>query len=73
MLDTMEKTLRYVVYEQDGAFVAQCLDVDVASEGASEAEALGALKEALELYFDGGGGPAISPKALRFGEIAINA
>jgi len=73
MLDTMERTLRYVVYEQDVAFVAQCLDVDVASEGDSEAEALAALKEALELYFDGGGSPVISPKPLRFGEIAINA
>ena len=74
MLENMERTLRYVVYEQDGAFVAQCLDVEVASEGDSEAEALAALKEALELYFDGGGGAtAISPKALRFGEIAIDA
>jgi predicted RNase H-like HicB family nuclease len=69
----MEKTLRYVVYEQDGAFVAQCLDADVASEGDSDVAALAALKEALELYFDGGGNTAISPKALRFGEIAINA
>jgi len=72
MLVHMEKTLHYVVYEQDGAFLAQCLDVDVASEGDSEAAALVELKEALELYFDGGG-QAISPKALRFGEIAINA
>ena len=32
-------------------FVAQCLDVDVASQGSSEEEALEALKEALELHF----------------------
>lgn len=39
------------VIERDGdIFVAQCLDVDVASQGASEKEALANLQEALELY-----------------------
>ncbi len=33
-------------------FVAQCLDVDVASQGATEQEALENLKEALELHFE---------------------
>jgi len=69
----VENTLRYVVFEQDGAFVAQCLDVDVASEGDSEVEALTALKEALELYFEDGRAPAVTSKALRFGELAIHA
>lgn len=32
--------------------VAQCLDVDVASQGRSEEEALANLKEALALYFE---------------------
>ena len=32
-------------------FVAQCLEVDVASQGASEAGALANLREALELHF----------------------
>jgi len=73
MLSAMESILRYVVYQQDGAFVAQCLDVDVASEGDSEQDALAALKEALELYFEGGAMPALTPGALRFGEIAIHA
>ena len=31
--------VRYLIFEQDGAFVAQCLDVDVASEGDTEEEA----------------------------------
>lgn len=48
MLSAMNgRTLRYVVYAQDGAFVAQCLDVDVASEGDIELEAVHHLKEAL--------------------------
>ncbi len=33
-------------------FVAQCLDVDVASQGRSDDEALANLKEALELHFE---------------------
>lgn len=32
--------------------MAQCLEVDVASQGATEEEALVNLKEALELYFE---------------------
>ena len=33
-------------------FVAQCIEVDVASQGKTEQEALDNLREALELYFD---------------------
>jgi predicted RNase H-like HicB family nuclease len=33
-------------------YVAQCLEVDVASQGATENEALDNLREALELYFE---------------------
>ncbi|HEY7093774.1 MAG TPA: type II toxin-antitoxin system HicB family antitoxin [Ktedonobacterales bacterium] len=38
---------------QEGKWhVAQCLEVDVASQGATEDEALANLREALELYFE---------------------
>jgi predicted RNase H-like HicB family nuclease len=40
-----------VVHEGDW-FVAQCLEVDVASQGETEEEALANLREALELYFE---------------------
>lgn len=33
-------------------FVAQCLEVDVASQGETETEALNNLQEALELHFE---------------------
>ncbi len=33
-------------------YVSQCLEVDVASQGESEEEALANLKEALELHFE---------------------
>jgi predicted RNase H-like HicB family nuclease len=39
-----------VVQREGDVFVAQCLDVDVASQGASKEEALANLQEALELY-----------------------
>lgn len=49
----MERKLSYVVFREEGAFVARCLDIDVASDGLTEQEAVVSLKEALELYFDG--------------------
>ncbi|WP_459178172.1 type II toxin-antitoxin system HicB family antitoxin [Leptospira santarosai] len=33
-------------------YVAQCLEVDVASQGGTEEEALSNLQEALELHFE---------------------
>ncbi len=33
-------------------YVAQCLEVDVASQGATVEEALANLREAVELYFE---------------------
>lgn len=33
-------------------FVARCLDIDVASDGATDIEALDNLREAIELYFE---------------------
>ena len=39
------------VWQEGSLFVAQCLDVDVASQGETEVTALEALREALELHF----------------------
>ena len=49
------------------------LSPDIASEGDTEDEALANLKQALELYFEGG--PAVSTPigTLRFGELAFDA
>jgi predicted RNase H-like HicB family nuclease len=44
--------LQCVVYRERDHYVAQCLNVDVSSFGASESEALENLREALELYFE---------------------
>lgn len=44
--------LKYVVVPEGDAFVARCLNPDVASDGASQTEAVANLQEALELYFE---------------------
>jgi predicted RNase H-like HicB family nuclease len=41
------------VTPEDNGYVAQCLEVDVASQGDTVEQALANLKEALELYFEG--------------------
>lgn len=40
------------VWKEGDWYVAQALEVDVASQGESEEEALDNLREALELYFE---------------------
>lgn len=44
--------IKYEVYPEDGIFVARCLDIDVVSDGATDAEAVENLREAIELYFE---------------------
>jgi predicted RNase H-like HicB family nuclease len=69
------RTLHYVTWEEDDAYVAQCLDVDVASEGDTQDEAIANLKEALELYFDDANQhePLLPPTRVRLGEMRIDA
>ncbi|MBC7909243.1 MAG: type II toxin-antitoxin system HicB family antitoxin [Pyrinomonadaceae bacterium] len=47
----MKRNFNATVWQEGAWFVAQCLEVDVASQGATEAEALANLSEALELHF----------------------
>ena len=39
------------IWREGDWYVSQCLEVDVASQGETEEEALSNLKEALELHF----------------------
>jgi predicted RNase H-like HicB family nuclease len=43
--------LQASIVPEGSGFVAQCLEIDVASQGDTVDEALHNLKEALELYF----------------------
>jgi predicted RNase H-like HicB family nuclease len=72
-MPTATRHLKYAIYPEDDAFTAQCLNIDIASEGDSEQEALANLREALELYFEGGV-VSVEPTpsgAVRFGELVI--
>lgn len=71
----MERNLKYVVFAEDGAFVARCLDVEVASEGDTNEEAIANLREALELYFDDHTASLaeLPPRTYQFGEVPVHA
>ena len=48
----MKKQFTASIWQEGDIFVAQCLEIDIASQGSSEDEALKNLKEAIELYFE---------------------
>ena len=48
----MKRPFTASVWQEGAWFVAQCLEVDVASQGQTVEEALANLREALELHFE---------------------
>lgn len=48
----MRRTLTASLTRENDHYVAQCLEVDIASQGETEDEALANLREALELHFE---------------------
>lgn len=58
----MKRPFAATVWREGKWCVSQCLEVDVASQGESEQEALANLKEALELHFE-------PPRATRLPEV----
>jgi len=48
----MKRPFAASVWREGNWYVSQCLEVDVASQGETEEEALSNLKEALELHFE---------------------
>jgi len=55
--------IQYEVYQEDGLFIARCLNFDVTSDGATDAEAVDNLREAIELYFERNAEAAIATQA----------
>ncbi|HJZ68334.1 MAG TPA: type II toxin-antitoxin system HicB family antitoxin [Blastocatellia bacterium] len=47
----MKRRFTASVWQEGEWFVAQCMQVDVASQGVTEDEALNNLRDALELHF----------------------
>lgn len=59
------------IIQEGSGFVAQCLEVDVASQGDSAEEALSNLQEALELFFEGEQPRTIRPAQIRTLELPL--
>lgn len=55
------KRLHSVIWKEDKLYVAKALEVEIASQGKSQKEALDNLKEALELYFEDQSGAELTP------------
>ena len=67
----MKRPFPASVWREGNWFVAQCLEIDIASQGESEEEALANLKEALELNFE----PPVAtrPPRVRIIEVEVGA
>ena len=63
------QTFTASISQEDELFIAQCLEVDVASQGKNEDEAINNLREALELYLEAPQ-PTVMPKLRKF-EVSI--
>jgi predicted RNase H-like HicB family nuclease len=48
----MKRPFAATVWREGSWYVSQCLEVDVASQGETQEEALANLKEAIELHFE---------------------
>ena len=48
----MKRLFNATVWQEDDWYVAQCLEVDVASQGESEDKAIANLREVLQLHFE---------------------
>ena len=48
----MKRPFAATVWREGNWYVSQCVEVDVASQGESEEEALENLKQALDLHFE---------------------
>jgi predicted RNase H-like HicB family nuclease len=67
------KSVHYTLYREESDYVAQCLDFDVSSFGATKEEALQMLKEAVELYLEDDAAAAPAPRIsdISVGELAL--
>lgn len=67
----MKRPSAATVWREGSWYIAQCLEVDVASQGESEEEAPANLKEALELHFEPP--QATRPPEIRTIEVEVGA
>jgi predicted RNase H-like HicB family nuclease len=70
-MGVMKRSFAATVWSEGEWYVAQCLDIDIASQGGTESEALDNLKEALELHYE----PPVAtrPPKVRLIEVEVGA
>lgn len=66
----ISKGLTAITWKEEKLWVSQCLNVDIASVGKTQEEALQNLQEALELYFEDGRSAALSP--ITHGSVSVH-
>ena len=64
----MKQKFSASIWQEDEWFVAQCVEVDVASQGKTEDEALENLRDALEVHFT----PPVAPLAPQIRSLEID-
>jgi predicted RNase H-like HicB family nuclease len=57
----MKRRFSVSMWTENDLHIAQCLELDVASQGGDEQEALDNLREAIELHFEPPG-PTLTPR-----------
>jgi predicted RNase H-like HicB family nuclease len=67
----MKRPFAATVWREGDWYVSQCLEIDIASQGETEEEALANLKEALELHFEPP--QPTRPPSLRTVEVEVGA
>ncbi len=67
----MKRKFAATVWQEGAFFIAQCLEVEVASQGESEKVAVENLREALALHFESPGPVPVTHKVTL--EVEINA
>jgi predicted RNase H-like HicB family nuclease len=63
-MKSVERPFATSVWREGNWYVSQCLEVNVASQGETEEEALANLREALELHFE-------PPQATRLTKVRV--
>lgn len=67
------KQLHAVTWKEDKWFVAKAVEVEIASQGHTQKEALNNLREALELYFeDEAVSDIVTAKTPKLAELTVN-
>jgi predicted RNase H-like HicB family nuclease len=70
-IESMKRPFAATVWREGNWYVSQCLEIDIASQGESEEEALVNLAEAIELHYEAP--QATRPPKVRTIEVEVGA